>query len=145
GGLLLQRLGDLAVALLKLGVALLQLLEQTTISEGDHRLIRKRLQQSNLMIAVRPGWSPNHGDPADSLPVLHQRHGDCRGWYAAKFRVWERLEDLRCKSVGEMNGASLVHRDVPGCPQVRGSDIAGSRGPRFRPVADDGNDPPSVA
>ena len=48
GGLLLQRLGDLAVALLELGVALLQLLEQPGVLDGDDRLVRERLQQRDL-------------------------------------------------------------------------------------------------
>ena len=49
GGLLLQRLGDLAVALLKLGVALLQLLEQPGVLDGDDGLVRERLQQRDLL------------------------------------------------------------------------------------------------
>ena len=48
-GLLLQRLGDLAVALLKLGVALLQLLEQPGVLDRDHGLVRERLQQPDLL------------------------------------------------------------------------------------------------
>ena len=57
GGLLLQRLGDLAVALLKLGVALLQLLEQPGVLDGDHRLVRERLQQRDLPIGE---WTELH-------------------------------------------------------------------------------------
>ena len=49
GGLLLQRLGDLAVALLKLGVALLQLLEQPGVLDGDDGLVGERLQQRDLL------------------------------------------------------------------------------------------------
>ena len=48
GGLLLQRLGDLAVALLKLGVALLQLREQPGVLDGDDGLVGERLQQRDL-------------------------------------------------------------------------------------------------
>ena len=53
-GLLLQRLGDLAVALLKLGVALLQLLEQPGVLDGDDGLVRERLQQRDLALGERP-------------------------------------------------------------------------------------------
>ena len=49
-GLLLQRLAQLAVALL-------QLLEEPSVLDGDDRLVRKRLQQCDLLVGerARPG------------------------------------------------------------------------------------------
>ena len=44
--LLLQCLGDLPMAFLEVGVALLQLTEQANIRDGDHRLVRERLQRA---------------------------------------------------------------------------------------------------
>ena len=46
GGLLLQRLAQLSVALL-------QLLEQPGVLDGDHRLVGERLQQRDLLLAER--------------------------------------------------------------------------------------------
>ena len=52
-GLLLQRLGDLAVTLLKLGVTLLQRLEQPGVLDGDDGLVRERLQECDLTLRER--------------------------------------------------------------------------------------------
>ncbi len=54
GRLLIQRLGDLAVARLKLGVAPLQFLEQPGVLDGDDGLVRERLQQGDLAVGERP-------------------------------------------------------------------------------------------
>jgi hypothetical protein len=52
-GLLLQRLRDPTVALLKLGVAPLQLREQARVLDGDHGLVRERLQLRDMGRAER--------------------------------------------------------------------------------------------
>ena len=55
GGLLLQRLGEVAVARL-------QLLEQPDVLDGDDRLVRERLQQRDLLVGERPSASPGVQD-----------------------------------------------------------------------------------
>ena len=54
-GLLLQGLGDLAVARLKLGVALLKLLEEAGVLDGDDCLVRECLEQRLLLRRKRSG------------------------------------------------------------------------------------------
>ena len=73
GRLLLQRLGDLTVALLKLGIAPLQLGEQAGVLDGDDRLIRERLQEGDLMVGERAYLLPPQPQHADRLTMLEER------------------------------------------------------------------------
>jgi hypothetical protein len=54
GDLLLQRLGDPAIALLELPIAVLQLLEQPGVLDGDDRLVGESLDQLDLLGGERP-------------------------------------------------------------------------------------------
>jgi hypothetical protein len=75
-GLLLQGLGDLAVAFPKLGVPLLDLLEQPRVLDGDHRLIGERLQQRDLPLGIWLGAVPGYGENADCLILSHKGHAE---------------------------------------------------------------------
>jgi hypothetical protein len=59
GGLLLQ-------CLTQLGVALLQLLEQAGVLDGDHRLVRERLQQRGLLVREWTDLATEHQDGANA-------------------------------------------------------------------------------
>src|SRR5687768_13889186 len=66
GRLLVQCLSDLAVAFLKLGIPLLQLLEEPGILDRDDCLVSERLQQRDLTVAVRFGRLATNADAADA-------------------------------------------------------------------------------
>src|SRR5438046_5566037 len=67
GGLLLQGLGEVAIA----GF---QLFEQPYILDGDDRLIGEGLKERDLLIIEGLGFVPAHGCRSDRLP--RAQHGD---------------------------------------------------------------------
>ena len=77
-GLLLQRLVDLVVARLKLGVALLKFLEQPGVLDGDDGLVRERLQQCDLRVGEGALFEAVKRDDANRLAISQQRHGHLR-------------------------------------------------------------------
>ena len=102
GGLLLQRLGDLAVALL-------EILEEAGVFDGDDRLIGKRLKQRDLLLGV--GMQPVVADDqhAERLAFAQERHGDL----GALAQRLERLDGVRIlllhdgRDVWNVDGPSL--------------------------------------
>ena len=71
GGLLLQRCRDPLVALLKI-------LEQSGVGDGDGGLIRERLDQRDLARTVPLRNAPPDEQDADRLPIMNQGHADGR-------------------------------------------------------------------
>jgi hypothetical protein len=68
-----KRLGDLAVALLKLGVAPLQFLEKARVLDRDHGLIGEALQQGDLLVGEGAGLVTKEDECADDAPLAAQR------------------------------------------------------------------------
>src|SRR5690349_12539946 len=93
GRLLLQRLAELPVALL-------QLLEEPGVLDGDHRLIRKCLQHGDLSIAEWTYLVPNQSESTDGCAVPDERH-DYKA-PKAKAVLW-------LDSVGEVRPDGLRH------------------------------------
>jgi hypothetical protein len=69
GGLLLQRLGQVAVSAL-------ELLEQPHVLDRDHRLRGKGLEELDLLVVERSGLHPGNGNGADRLTVPEHRYGE---------------------------------------------------------------------
>ena len=67
--LLLQRLGQLAVARLQLG-------EQADVLDGDDRLVGEDLQQGDLLVGEGLDFLTAHGERADGVPLSKHGHGD---------------------------------------------------------------------
>ncbi len=63
----LAQRGELPDGALELGRALLQLGEQPRVLDGDHRLVRERLEQRDLGRRERTGLRADHGDDADDV------------------------------------------------------------------------------
>jgi hypothetical protein len=60
---LVQGLRDPAVAVLKLGVALLELLEQARVGDGDGCLVRERFEQAGLVVSEWADLGPDGDEP----------------------------------------------------------------------------------
>ena len=68
-GLLLQRLG-------KLARALLHLVEQPHVLDRDHRLVGERPHQLDLTIRERAGRPAGNRDDANGTALVYHRHGN---------------------------------------------------------------------
>jgi hypothetical protein len=68
GRLLLERLGQLAVATL-------QLLKEPRVLDRDHRLVRERLEQLDLAVGERADLVAQNDDRPDRFALAHQGRG----------------------------------------------------------------------
>ena len=99
--LLLERLGELAVARL-------ELLEQADVLDRDHRLGGEGLEQLDLLVRERPRARPPDEDAAQGRAVPQERHHeDCPDPIVVQAKLHEPAE------AGTDGGAQVPHVDRP--------------------------------
>ena len=114
GGLLLQRPGEV-------GGALLQLLEEAGVLDGDDRLIRERLEEGDLALVERPRLVASQADRADGDAISQQRRVEEHPG-SERLDVWELGANRFVVDVGDVYQRSVEDRaaDRPGPDQGLG-------------------------
>ena len=116
GGLLLEGLGQLAVAGLELP-------EQARVLDRDHRLIGERPQQRDLAIGEALRLGAQEGDDPDRQAFAKHRHRECAPERGGRGHVAERVVGVRAH-VGDVGHTSVEDRPP------RGGAPIGRAGPR---------------
>jgi len=95
--------------LTKAGVAVVELLEQPRILDGDDGLIREGLDERDLALAELPGHHTRYREDADSLTLAHERHGQ-RCTSPTMHNVRKLGEDRRVMPIRDMDRPSVEQR-----------------------------------
>src|SRR5215467_9885254 len=114
GRLLFQRVGEVTIALLKLG-------EQAHVLDGDHRLIRERLEQSDLLIGERRDFGAPELDDANGHALSEEGHAE-EGAVAELPGKPHRQRELAIVGlrIRDLDGPCLDNRATADRPPVHG-------------------------